>query len=101
MPDGGKCWAITTLGFDPQTKRFVGTFIASMMTYLWPYNGTLDATGNVLTLDSEGPGMSGDGSCKYQDIIEFVNDNHRILASQYLGSDGKWVRFLKAHYHRV
>jgi hypothetical protein len=90
-----------TLGYDPQTERFVGTFIASMMTHLWPYNGALDATGKVLTLDSEGPSFAGDGTmAKYQDIIEFINDDHRTLSSQVLGPDGQWQPFMKAHYRR-
>ena len=72
------------------------------MTHLWPYKGTLDADENVLTLDSEGPSFAGDGTmAKYQDIIEFLNDDLRTLSSQYLGPDGKWVPFMKAHYHRV
>ncbi len=100
-PDGGGCESIMTLGFDPQTKRFVGTFVASGMTHLWPYHGSLDASGKVLTLDSEGPTFSGDGAmAKYQDIIEFVSDDHRTLKSQVLGPDGKWTQFMTAHYHR-
>ena len=102
MPDGGICQSIMTLGFDPQTKRFVGTFIASVMTRLWPYNGTLDASQKVLTLDSEGPSFANDGTmAKYQDIIEIVSPDHRILSSQYLGPDGKWMPFMKCHYRRV
>src|SRR5688572_27193306 len=54
MPDCGPMTTIMTLGFDPQKKRFVGTFIGSVMTHLWVYEGTLDATGKVLTLDTEG-----------------------------------------------
>jgi hypothetical protein len=93
--------SIMTLGYDPQAKRFVGTFIASMMTYLWIYNGSLDAAGKVLTLDAEGPDFSGGPNLvKYQDSIEFVNDDHRILRSQLLGPDGKWNHFMTAHYRR-
>jgi hypothetical protein len=100
-PGGGTCDSIMTLGYDPQTKRFVGTFIASMMTHLWPYNGTLDAAGKVLTLDSEGPSFAGDGTmARYQDIIEFLSDDHRTLSSQVLGADGQWQPFMKAHYRR-
>ena len=100
-PDGGQMTSIMTLGYDPQTKRFVGTFIASMMTHLWIYNGTLDAAGKVLTLDTEGPDFSGGPDMvKYQDIIEFVNDDHRILKSQLVGPDGKWNHFMTAHYRR-
>ena len=49
---------LMTLGYDPQTQRFVGTWIGSMMTHLWVYDGALDAASKVLTLESEGPDMS-------------------------------------------
>jgi Protein of unknown function (DUF1579) len=98
-PDGTMARSIITLGYDPEKKRFVGTFVASMMTHLWPYEGALD--GNVLTLNSEGPSFSGDGSTvKYQDIIEAVNDDHWILRSRMPSEDGKWVQFMTAHYRR-
>lgn len=102
MPDGTcECRSIMTLGYNPAQKKFVGTFVASVMTHLWPYVGTLDPAKKVLTLDSEGPSFAGDGTMsKYQDIIEFVDDNHRTLSSQTLGPDGKWVPFMKAHYRR-
>jgi hypothetical protein len=100
MPGGGTSSSIMTLGYDPQTKRFVGTFIASVMTHLWPYHGTLDAAGKVLTLDSEGPSCAGDGMAKYQDSIEFLSDDHRTLSSQMQDADGRWQPFMKAHYRR-
>jgi len=100
-PDGGSCDSITTLGYDPQAERFVGTFIASMMTHLWPYDGLLDPSGKILTLNSEGPSFSGDGTmAKYQDIIEFVTDDYRTLTARVLGADGLWQTFMTAHYRR-
>ena len=92
--------SIMTLGYDPQTKRFVGTFIVSVGTHLWVYNGSLDAAEKVLTLDAEGPKFTGEGMAKYQDIIEFVSDDHRTLSSQVLGDDGQWHPFMQAHYRR-
>lgn len=100
MPDGSSGKTIMTLGFDPQKDRFVGTFIASMMTHLWPYNGSLDAAEKVLTLDSEGPNFSNSAIAKYQDIIEFVSDDHRVMKSQILEDNGKWKLFMTAHYRR-
>jgi len=35
---------LMTLGYDPQNNRYVGTFIGSMMTHLWIYDGCLDRT---------------------------------------------------------
>lgn len=99
---GDGCDSIMTLGYDPVSKRFVGTFIASMMTHLWSYNGGLDATGKVLTLDTVGPSFTSDGTlAPYQDIIEFVDDNHRTLRSQMRGPDGQWTPFMSAHYRRT
>ena len=101
MPGGGTATTMMTLGYDPARKRFVGTFIGSMMTHMWIYDGELDEPGKILTLDAEGPSFAGDGKMlKYQDIIEFINDDHRTLSSQMLGADGKWVRFMTANYWR-
>jgi hypothetical protein len=101
MPGCGPATTMMILGYDPQKKRFLGTWIGSMMTHMWVYDGVLDASENVLTLDTEGPSMAGDGKmAKYQDIIEFKSDDHRTLASQVLGDDGKWHRFMTAHYRR-
>ena len=98
MPEGGTAKSVMTLGYDPKAGRFVGTFIASMMTHLWTYSGSLE--GNVLALDAEGPNFTGEGTAKYQDRIEFIDDDHRILTSQMLGDDGEWHRFGSARYHR-
>lgn len=100
MPDGNPATMIITLGFDPVKKRFVGTFIGSMMTHLWVYDGAL--AGNVLTLEAEGPSMQDPHSmAKYQDIIELVSDDHYILSSQILAPDGRWIPFMTAHYRRM
>ena len=72
-----------------------------MMAHLWVYDGSLDATGKVLTLDSEGPSMAGDGTlAKYQDVVEIVSHDHRVLRSRVLGEDGGWREFMTAHYRR-
>ena len=101
-PEGGSCDSIMTLGYDPQAKRFVGSFIASAMTHFWPYVGSLDATENILTLDSEGPSFTGDGTmAKYQDIIEFITKDHRTLTARVQNADGSWHQFMIAHYRRT
>jgi hypothetical protein len=100
MPGGGVAKSIMTIGYDPQTKRYVGTFIASMMTHLWIYNGALDAAEKVLTLDADGPDFTGKKMAKYKDSIEFVDDDHRIMTSRVLGEDGTWNQFMTAHYRR-
>ena len=101
MPGGGPATMVITLGYDPAKKRFVGTFIGSMMANLWVYDGALDAAEKVLTLDAEGPSFADPGkTARYQDVIEVVSDDHRTLSSQVLGEDGRWHRFMTAHYRR-
>lgn len=101
MPGGGTSTAIMTLGYDPERKRYVGTWIGAMMTHLWLYEGSLDASERVLTLDCEGPSMKGDGAmARYQDVIEIESDDHRVLRSHVLSEDGTWKAFMTAHYRR-
>jgi Protein of unknown function (DUF1579) len=100
MPDGGTGRTLMTLGYDPQSDRYVGTFIGSMMTYLWIYNGSLDAEEKRLVLDTEGPNFNESSMTKYKDSLEFVSDDHRIMTSQILDDDGNWLQFMTTNYHR-
>jgi hypothetical protein len=100
MPDGNPGQTLMTLGFDSQSDRFVRKFIGTMMIHLWIYNGSLDTTEKVLTLDTEGPNFTESAMTKYKDIIEFVSSDHRIMTSQILGDDGNWLQFMTAHYQR-
>ena len=100
VPDGATHTSIMTLGYDPARNGFVGTFVSSMMTHLWPYFGQLNSEKTALTLESEGPSFTGQGVAKYRDTIEIVDDHHRILYSELLGEDGQWTRFMTGHYYR-
>ncbi|HZW08375.1 MAG TPA: DUF1579 domain-containing protein [Phycisphaerales bacterium] len=101
MPGGGAAVMIMTLGFDPARGRFVGTFLGSMMTHLWLYEGTLDGAGRTLTLETEGPNFGpGGGTAPYKDVIEFKSDDHRTLTSIMRQPDGSWQTFMTAHYRR-
>src|SRR5690606_3588053 len=52
---------VMTRGYDPKQGRYVGTFIASMMTFMWLYeDGRLDPSGKKLILEAEGPSFAGD-----------------------------------------
>ena len=100
MPDGASGTNIMTLGYDPERGRFVGSFIGSMMTFMWVYDGHLD--GNRLVLDTVGPRFTAEGGmARYTDTIELIDDDHRLLTSHQLGDDGKWTEFMRAEYSRT
>ena len=101
-PGGGIDRSVMTLGYDAQKGRYVGTWIGSMMTHLWVYDGALDAHRRVLTLEAEGPSMAGDGQmATYRDVIELKSGDHRVLTSHMLGEDGTWQQLMTAHYRRT
>lgn len=94
---GGMAKTVLTLGFNQQSRRFVGTFIASMMAHLWLYDGEL--AGNTLTLDTEGPDHTGK-MVRLRDVIELQSPDRRTLSSYALGEDGQWRKFMEATYLR-
>jgi hypothetical protein len=102
MPDGGIGKSQMTLGYDLKTKRFKGTWVGSMMTHLWVYDGELDAARKVLTLSAEGPSFTGDGSmASYRDVIEIKSPDHRTLSSSVKLPDGTWHTFMRADLRRT
>jgi hypothetical protein len=93
--------SVLTLGFDPRTRRFVGTWVGSPMAHLWIYNGALNDAGNVLTLETEGPDCSSEGGMtRYKDIIELRNPSERVLRSEMLCKDGTWKEVMTVTYRR-
>lgn len=105
MPGGGTALMRLTIGFDPQKQRYVGTWVGSMMTHLWVYEGVVDASGRTLTLNTQGPVMSQDGKMtgrmtKYREEIEFKSDDHREFRSSMLGEDGAWQQIMAMQYRR-
>ncbi len=101
MPGGEVGTTMMTVGYDPQKQRYVGTYIGSMMNYLWVYDGELDADARVLTLAADGPAFDGsDNMAKYRDVTEFKSDDHRVFTSSVQGADGAWHQFMTINYRR-
>jgi hypothetical protein len=101
MADGTPATSQITLGYDPAKKRFVGTWLGSMMHHLWIYDGELSADERKLILTSDGPSMTEEGKmAKYRDVIELKNENLRSQTAFVQGDDGQWKEFMTMDYHR-
>jgi hypothetical protein len=106
MPGGGEAQAIITIGYDPRRKRFVGSWVGSMMTMLWVYDGELDPNGRLLSLYSEGPTFDENGNfssakmSRYRDAIELQEDGTRIFTGSVQTEDGAWKTFMTLRYRR-
>lgn len=102
MPDGSSATNILALGYDPAKKRYVGSFVSSAMSHLWIYEGTLDQTGKVLTLDCEGPDFDTAGrTAPYQDVITIKDGNTRTFSSRIRLADGTWKSVMSCDYTRI
>ncbi|MDP2226249.1 MAG: DUF1579 domain-containing protein [Moraxellaceae bacterium] len=101
MSDGDSHTMQITLGYDSRKGKFVGTWIGSMMDYLWVYEGEMSADGRALTLSASGPSMDGSGAIRpYRDVQTFIDDNHRVLTSHMQNDAGEWEQFMEVHYYR-
>lgn len=93
--------ALQTIGYDPEKKKYHGTWVDSMINHLWRYDGTVDATGKILTLEADGPDFTQPGkTAKYRDLYEFKSADQIVTTSQALGPDGKWMTFMKGNMRR-
>ena len=102
LPDGGVGTTLMMIGYDDTKARCVGTFVGTMMTTLWVYDGALNLATNTLTLYSDGPSFIEEGALgKYMDVMELVSDDHRVFRSHYQNAAGEWERFMTTHYHRT
>lgn len=90
-----------TLGYDPQKQKYVGTWLDSMSTYLWHYVGAVDASGQVLTLETEGPFPTNPGKLsKFREVTEIKSRDHRVFTSSMLNDRGQWIPHLRINFRR-
>ncbi len=94
--------AILTLGYDSTKKKYVGTWVDSMLGYLWVYEGELDDTGKKLMLTAEGPNFTtGSGTTKYRDSYEFESSELVLITSEALTEGGEWVTYMTGEMRRA
>lgn len=99
MPGGCTGTMLITLGFDPKSGRYVGTWVGSMMNRLWIYDG--EVVGDTLNLYAEGPSFSDPTkSARYRDAIQILDADRRVFTGAVQGEDGTWNEFMRAEYRR-
>jgi len=98
---GGQARVVIAMGHDSVAKRFRGTWIGSMMGHMFVYDGVLDIATNTLSLDSEGPSFTGEGTARYRDIVQLVSNDHRIVTGNLVNPDGSLSQMMRATFRRA
>jgi hypothetical protein len=94
--------ALQTIGYDPEKKKYVGTWVDSMHNHLWRYEGTVDQSGKKIMLEAEGPSFTSPGDmAMYRDSYEFVSPDRIIATSEVKNEDGEWQVFMTGEITRT
>lgn len=101
MPGCGPGRWVITLGWNPAARRFLGSWVGSMMAHMFVYDGALSEDGRSLTLENEGPSFTGEGTARYRDVVTLEGDDLRLMHSEVQGADGGWTRFVTMRFRRV
>jgi hypothetical protein len=99
---GMKIEAVQTIGYDPEKKKYVGTWVDSVMNHLWRYEGSVDLKTKALTLEADGPHFSEKGkTSRYREIYDFKSDEVIAVESQVRADDGRWTTFMNGEIRRA
>ena len=85
--------AVQTIGFDTSKKKYTGTWVDSIMSHLWQFDGSLDESGKMMTLVAQGPSPDGE-TTTFRERYQFNSPDSITVFAETLMDDGKWVRFI-------
>ncbi len=93
--------SVLTIGYDPAAKKYVGTFVCSIDSTMWKYEGTMDEAGTKLTLETEGPScFDPSKKAKYRETLELKDKDHKVFTSFMQDDKGEWVKIVTMEYRR-
>jgi len=86
-------------GYDTAKRKYVGTWIDGMRTFLTISEGTYDASTGTMTMVFETAGPQGK-PLKWREVTERKDSDTRVWRSIMTGPDGKEFEVMKAVYTR-
>lgn len=96
--EGGDFEGHGVYGYDPQKKKYVGTWVDTMRPFLAPMEGDWDAEKRTMTFVAEVP--SPQGAIRWRETTETVDDDTRRFQVVMLGADGAETVALTTTYRR-
>ncbi|MEW4487428.1 DUF1579 domain-containing protein [Thalassoglobus sp. JC818] len=99
---GSTMKGVQTIGYDPAKKKYVGTWVDSVTSTFWVYEGTVNEAGNKITLEADGPNMMIPGETStFRDSYEFLSPDHVVVTSSMKGDNGEWITFMSGDAKRI
>ncbi|MCA9127168.1 MAG: DUF1579 domain-containing protein [Planctomycetales bacterium] len=86
-------------GFDPKTKKFVGSWTDSFTPHAMHMSGTYDEATETLTFVTKGIGMDGN-EVEGKSEMKYEGKRRRVL-TMYEMKDGKPIKMMEITYERA
>src|SRR5262245_8831964 len=87
-------------GYDPEQKKYVGTWIDSMSPYLLTTKADYDPATKTLTGTGETRDPATNKVMQTKSVARYIDDNTRTFAMYTNGPDGKEWKMLEIMYKR-
>jgi Protein of unknown function (DUF1579) len=89
------------MGFDPQKKKYVGTWVDSMAPSISVMESVYDAKTKTFagTMDEIDPQTG--KKVKARDVLRIVDNDHQVQEMFSTPEGGKEAKMMEIHYHRV
>jgi hypothetical protein len=91
-----------TFGYDPQKKKYTGTWVDNMKPTMDTMEGTYDAKTHTMTMFSQSIDPETGKPSKMKNVGKYIDDNTRTFTMYNLapGSEDKYVKMMEIHYTR-
>jgi len=89
-------------GYDPQKKKYVGTWIDTMSPYLSVMEGTMDKSNKTLTMMSKGFDPMLGKECVSKMVSTMIDHDHKKfqIFMPVEGKEGEWWKKMEVEYTR-
>lgn len=87
------------MGYDPNKKMFVSTWVDSMQPFISMMEGTTDESGRISTMLGEWPDQGGTMQ-KWKSTSEWMDDDHRTFKMFMGDKDGEFNEMMSIDYSR-
>jgi hypothetical protein len=93
---------LLTIGYDPESSQYMVSWVDSSSSTFWRTPGVINAAGDSITMDFEGPDPMGGGALRrFRETYHFPTADTRRFTSMVLDDEGEWQTCVSIKSRRV